>query len=40
MNTLDNHLMELYTKKVISYTELLSKAQDADFIVKKLKDDA
>jgi twitching motility protein PilT len=38
MNTLDNHLMELYTKKIISYTDLLTKAQDADFIVKKLKE--
>ncbi|MCP4177432.1 MAG: type IV pilus twitching motility protein PilT [bacterium] len=38
MNTLDNHLMELYTKKIISYTDLLTKAQDSDFIVKKLKD--
>jgi len=36
MNTLDSHLMELYQKKMISYGELITKAQDAQGIIQKL----
>lgn len=37
MNTLDSHLVELYTKKVISYKEMITKAQDADGIKQQLQ---
>lgn len=36
MNTLDSHLLELYQKKIISYGELITKAQDPEGIVQKL----
>lgn len=36
MHTLDAHLVELYSKKLISYSEMISKAQDAESIIKKL----
>ncbi len=36
MNSLDAHLMELYQKKIISYGELITKAQDPEGIVQKL----
>ncbi len=37
MNTLDDHLVELYKKDIISYTELITKSQDPDSIGIKLK---
>ncbi len=37
MNTLDTHLLDLYTKNVISYTELITKAQDPDGVTQKLQ---
>ena len=37
MNTLDSHLMDLYLKEMISYAELITKCQDPDTIVEKLK---
>ena len=37
MNTLDSHLMELYTNNIISYGELITKAQDPQGIVQKLQ---
>jgi twitching motility protein PilT len=37
MNTLDAHLMDLYLNKVISYTELITAAQDPDSTTEKLK---
>jgi len=36
MNTLDSHLLELFQKKMISYGELITKAQDAQGIIQKL----
>ena len=36
MNTLDSHLLELYQKKIISYGELISKAQDPEGVIQKL----
>lgn len=36
MNTLDTHLMELYTKKMISYGEMITKAQDPQSMLQKL----
>lgn len=36
MNTLDAHLMELYQKKIISYGEMITKAQDPQSILEKL----
>lgn len=36
MNTLDSHLLELYQKKIISYGELITKAQDPEGIIQKL----
>ncbi len=36
MNTLDSHLLELYEKKIISYGELITKAQDPQGIIQKL----
>lgn len=37
MNTLDVHLLELYTSNIISYGELITKAQDAQSIIQKLE---
>jgi twitching motility protein PilT len=37
MNTLDAHLMDLYMNKMISYTELITSAQDPDSLIEKLK---
>ena len=37
MNTLDDHLAELYNNDIISYTDLISKAQDPEAIALKLK---
>ena len=37
MNTLDDHLVELYNSDMISYTELICKSQDPDSIGVKLK---
>jgi len=37
MITLDAHLMFLYEKGVISYENLITKAQDPDSIVEKLR---
>ncbi len=36
MNTLDSHLVELYTKGLISYNDLITKSQDPDAIIEKL----
>ena len=36
MNTLDSHLIELYQKQIISYGEVITKAQDPEGIVQKL----
>lgn len=38
MNTLDTHLLDLYLNNIISYTELITKAQDADGITQKLQE--
>lgn len=37
MITLDAHLMALYDNGVISYEDLITKAQDSEFIINKLK---
>ncbi len=37
MNTLDSHLMDLYMNKIISYTELITAAQDPESIMEKLQ---
>ena len=37
MNTLDAHLLELYGKGYISYTELITKAQDPEGVLEKLQ---
>jgi twitching motility protein PilT len=36
MNTLDSHLLELYQGKIISYGEMITKAQDPQAILQKL----
>lgn len=36
MNTLDSHLLELYQNKIISYGEMITKAQDPQSILQKL----
>jgi twitching motility protein PilT len=36
MNTLDAHLIELYSKEMISYNELITKSQDPESIIEKL----
>lgn len=36
MNTLDTHLMELYQKGLIAYSEMITKAQDPQGIIQKL----
>ncbi len=36
MNTLDSHLLELYQKKMISYGEMITKAQDPNGLIQKL----
>ena len=36
MNTLDSHLIELYTKNMISYNDLITKSQDPESIIEKL----
>ncbi len=37
MNTLDDHLAELYNNDMISYTDLISKSQDPEAVALKLK---
>jgi twitching motility protein PilT len=37
MNTLDSHLLDLYMNKIISYTELITAAQDPESITEKLQ---
>ncbi|MFA6566638.1 MAG: type IV pilus twitching motility protein PilT [Victivallales bacterium] len=37
MNTLDSHLLELYESRIISYGEMITKAQDAQGILQKLE---
>ncbi len=37
MNTLDGHLFELYMNKIISYEDLITKAQDPESIIRKIK---
>ncbi len=37
MNTLDSHLLELYQNGMISYGEMITKAQDAQGIIQKLE---
>lgn len=37
MNTLDMCLYDLYQRKIISYGDVLTKAQDPDFLVSKIK---
>ena len=39
MMTLDNSLLEHYKNGFISYEELITKSQDPDGVVAKLKDD-
>ena len=36
MNTLDSHLVELYKKGMVSYGEVITKAQDPEGIVQTL----
>ena len=38
MNTLDDHLMKLYNNDIISYSDLIIKAQDPELINRTLKD--
>lgn len=38
MQTLDSHLTDLYKKGLISYEELITKAQDPDSVINKLKE--
>lgn len=37
MNTLDSHLVELYMNNVISYSDLVTKSQDPESVIKKIK---
>ena len=37
MNTLDAHLLELYQQNIISYGEMITKAQDPDSLLQKLE---
>lgn len=37
MNTLDSHLVELYERKIISYGEMITKAQDPQGIIQKME---
>ena len=37
MNTLDSHLTELYERKIISYGEMITKAQDPQGIIQKME---
>ena len=37
MHTLDEHLMRLYREEIISYADLITKAQDAELIERSLK---
>ncbi len=37
MNTLDSHLLDLYQQNIISYGEMITKAQDADSLLQKLE---
>lgn len=39
MISLDSHLMELYLKGLISYDDLVTKSQDPDTVVQKLKEE-
>ena len=38
MNTLDSHLVELYTNRIISYTDLIMKSQDPESAIKTIKE--
>jgi len=37
MNTLDSHLMELYNNNIISYKDMITKAQDSESLKQKLE---
>lgn len=37
MNTMDSHLLELYQNKIISYGEMITKAQDPQGIIQKMQ---
>lgn len=37
MVTLDSFLMDLYTKKIISYGEMITKAQDPEYVIGRLR---
>ena len=39
MQTLDSHLTNLYKQGLIAYEELITKSQDPDSIVQKLKEE-
>ena len=39
MQTLDAHLTSLYKEGLISYEELITKSQDPDSVVQKLKEE-
>ena len=39
MQTLDSHLTQLFKQGLISYEELITKSQDPDSIVSKLKEE-
>ena len=39
MQTLDAHLTHLYKEGLIAYEELITKSQDPDSIVQKLKEE-
>jgi hypothetical protein len=39
MQTLDSHLTQLYREGLIAYEELITKSQDPDSIVQKLKEE-
>jgi len=40
MVTLDAFLLDLYNKKIISYSEMLSKAQDPEYIVSRAREES
>ncbi|HRZ86185.1 MAG TPA: type IV pilus twitching motility protein PilT [bacterium] len=39
MVTLDAHLMDLYNKKIISYGEMITKSQDPEYLIQRLRTD-
>ena len=39
MQTLDSHLTQLFKQGLISYEDLITKSQDPDSIVSKLKEE-